>query len=100
MELYVNGPVKTLAVETSSVSLLAADMKPTSGKFADMVVEKATIQAVGALYVETGGSDATSASFPIAAGDSITIEGYGNIKNLRFIKNVTDTSLVWIPSYR
>jgi hypothetical protein len=100
MEIYINGAAKTVAVETSSVPLLAADIAPTTGFYAGMQCEVATIKAVGALYMETSGADATTSSFPMAASDVISISGYQNIKNLRFIRNTTNTTLVWIPSYR
>ncbi len=100
MELYRNGPVKTLIVEGTSVPLLAEDIKPTSGRFADCQAEYAQIQAIGPLYIETGGDDATTASFPMGAGDYLEFKGYENIKNIRVIRNVNSTTLVWFPGYR
>ncbi len=100
MELYILGPAKTLAVEDVSVGFVATDMKPTSGFYADMQVETVTIRAIGELYVEAGGGAATTGSFPLNAGDSQEFEGYQNIKNLRFIRNAVNTTLVWIPGYR
>lgn len=94
---YTCGPTFTLAVADSSVGFTAASLSPTTN---DYKMEQAIIQAVGALYVETGGGAATTASFPMAAGDSISMTGYGNLKNLRFIRNTTTTSVVVIPLYR
>lgn len=100
MEQYIFGPAKTLAVADTSVGFLAEDMKPTSGKFADMQVEVAEIYAVGALYKEYGGGAATTGGIPMGAGDSFVLEGYQNIRDLRFIRNTTTTSIVWSPGYR
>lgn len=100
MEQYRFGPAKTLTVEDTSVPLLSTDVAPTSGEYAGMQCEVALIKAVGALYMETSGSAATTASFPMDAEETIVLEGYGNIKRLRFIRNTTNTTLVWIPGYR
>jgi|WetSurMetagenome_2_1015567.scaffolds.fasta_scaffold03719_3 hypothetical protein len=100
IDQFSNGAAKTLAVADTSVSLLAADVKPTSGEFQGLTCEVATIQAIGPLYVETGGAAATTASYPMAAGDVLSISGYQNIKKLKFIRNTNTTSIVWIPSYR
>ena len=100
MKQYIFGPAKTLAVGAASVGLVATDMKPTSGKFADMQVEIVEIYAVGPLFKEYGGGDATTGGIPMAAGDSFVLEGYQNIRDLRFIRNTNTTSIVWSPGYR
>jgi len=99
MDQYIIGPAKTVAVD-GSVTLLEADIKPTSGDYAGMQAEKATITAVGAIFMETGGGVATAASFPMAVGDMLSVDGYQNIKRLQFIKSVGATTIVWLPSYR
>jgi hypothetical protein len=99
-DTYIFGPSKTLAVSTASVPLLTEDIKPTSGKYQGLQAEVAEIYAVGALYKEYGGGAATTASIPMAAGDSFVIEGYQNIKDLHFIRNTSDTTIVWSPGYR
>ena len=99
MDQYIIGPPKTVTVDTT-IGLLSADIVPTSGKYEGMKAEVATIQAIGALYVQTDGSDADATGWPMAATDILTIEGYQNIKNLRFVKKTGATSLVWLPSYR
>ena len=99
MDQYILGPPKTVSVD-GSVPLLAADISPTSGIYAGMQAEKATITAVGAVFMETGGGAASSASFPMDVGDTIAIDGYQNLKRLQFIKAVGATTIVWIPAYR
>jgi hypothetical protein len=94
---YTAGPTFTLAVADTSVGFTAASLNPTTNDYA---MEIAIIQAVGPLYIETGGGAATTSSFPMAAGDSISISGYANLKNLRFIRNTNTTSVVVIPMYR
>ena len=100
MEQYMNGPTVTVAVADTSIGLPATTLVPTSGPLVAQTLEQATIQAVGALYLETGGGDATAASFPMAAGDIIQLTGYNNLKMVRFIRNTNTTSIVVIPSYR
>ena len=99
MELYVAGPTFTLAVADTSVGFTTETLKPTTGECEGRTMENATIQAIGALYVESSGA-ATTASFPMAAGSTIQMEGYGNLKKLRFIRNTNTTSVVVIPLYR
>ena len=100
MDIFNNGATFTVTVADTSVGIPAANLQPTTGALQGFNMEIATIYAVGALYVETGGGAATTAGFPMAAGDSLQLTGYENLTKVRFIRNTTSTSIVVIPSYR
>ena len=100
MEIYTMGPSNVLAVADASVGFATEDLKPTTGRFQGMEVAIAEIYAVGALYKEYNGVAATTNGIPMAAGDSFVVEGYENIKGLRFIRNTSTTSIIWAPGYR
>lgn len=99
-EIYIMSAAKTLAVQTGSVGWVAADMVPTTGPNQGRTAEMVMINAVGALYVEFGGVDATTGSFPMAAGDTLTINGYQNIRDMRLIRNTSNTTAVAVFGYR
>lgn len=100
MEIYIFSAAKTLAVSSASVGFLAADMAPTTGNNQGRTAETVLFTAVVAVYVEFGGGAATTGGMPLAAGTFLTIEGYENIKNLRFIRVSGDATVVATFGYR
>lgn len=95
------GPVVTLSVGSSSVGFLAASLKPAVGKLEGKVAQKALIMFLSnSVYMEAGGGDATNTGFQMASGSTIVIEGYDNIRNLRFLQNSGAASAVALFGYR
>ena len=100
MDIYILSAAKTLAVTDTSAGFLAADMAPTTGNNQGRTAEYVRIFAVGAVYMEWGGGACTSGGAPLAAGQSIGIDGYENIKGMRFLRQVGNTTIVATFGYR
>jgi hypothetical protein len=94
------GATVSLTVAETSVGIAAADLNPTVGIAKGMSAEIAVIKNLGPMYIEGGGGDATSSSFPLeTTNDVIVVKGYTNISKLRFIKNTNNTGVKILIGY-